>query len=109
MNTADQPSKGDSLHDVLDRVIGMIWRRRVIDGEENSRHALQNEKEQTRRAESVPPVALWFRTVEQIFVQVVQTKAFVKPVENFFPHRLGFLVEYLEHAIFAYPEFAISV
>ncbi len=86
MDAADQPAEGNAFHDVLDGVVGMIGGGSVINGQENPGHPLQNKKEQTRRAECVPPVALGFGAVKQIFVDIVQAKSFIQPVENFFPH-----------------------
>ena len=42
MDAADQPAKRDAVHDVIDAVVSVIGRRRVIDRQENPRHALQD-------------------------------------------------------------------
>src|SRR5690242_12292676 len=99
MDAADQPAKGNTLHDVLNGVIRMIRRRCVIDCEENPGGTLKNEKEQTRRAKGIPPVAFWLRTVEQVFVKIIQAKPFIQPVKDFFPHGLAFLVKDFEYTI----------
>ena len=35
MDAADQPAEGNAFHDVLDRIVGMIGRRSVINGQED--------------------------------------------------------------------------
>src|SRR6266498_4227633 len=109
MNAADQPSERDTLHNILNRVIRMIRRGRVINGQENPGGALQNKKEQTRRAECIPPVAFWFRTVKQIFVKIIQAKPFIQPIKDFFPHGLAFLVKDLENTVFAHTKFSKTI
>ena len=86
MDAADQPAEGHIVHDVLDAVVGVIGRGGVIDGQEDARQPLQNKKEQTGRAERVPPVAFRFGAVKQVFVHIVQAEAFIQPVVNIFPH-----------------------
>ena len=66
------------------RVVGMVGRGGVIHGQEDAGGALEQEQEQAGRAECVPPVALWFGAVEQIFLQVVQAEAFIQPGKSFF-------------------------
>jgi len=86
MDAADQPAEGHVVHDVGDAVVGVIGRGGVINRQENSRCALQNEQEQAGRAERVPPVPFRFRAFEQVFLHFVQAEAFIQPGEDFFPH-----------------------
>jgi len=86
MDAAHQPAESHIVHDVGDAVVGVVGRGRVVDRQKNSRHSLHNEQEQRGRAERVPPVALRFGAVEQVFLQFVQAEAFIQPAEDFFPH-----------------------
>src|ERR1044071_6224614 len=109
MDTTDQPSEGDTFHDVLNGGVGMIGRGSVVDGKENAGEPLKNKKEQTCRAKCIPPVTFWFRAIEQVLINIVQAKPFIQPVKDLFPHGSAFLIKDFENAFIGDAEIRVAV
>ena len=90
MDAADQPAEGHAIHNILDAVVGVIGRGRVVDGQENARDCLHHEQEQAGAAERIPPIAFRFGAIQDGLVQIVEAQTFIQPGEEFFEHGSAF-------------------
>ena len=77
---AHEGAERDLLFDELNTVVGMIWRRRIVDGEEHAGDGLEQEEKERRRAEHIDPAgAAGNRLVEQGPFDRLEIQAAVEP------------------------------
>jgi hypothetical protein len=86
VDAADEPAKGDAIHDVGDTVVGVIRRGGIVNRQEDAGRSLQQEQKQAGRAERIPPVAFRLRAVEDVGVKAVQAETLVQPEIHFIEH-----------------------
>jgi hypothetical protein len=64
VDASDQPAESYLVHDVLDARVGMVWRRHVINRQEDPGENLEQKQKQAGASQRIPPVDLWYFAIQ---------------------------------------------
>jgi hypothetical protein len=82
MEPANEFPKGDIIGDILDAVVSMFWRRRVVEGHKRPRGSLKEEKKEDNSSQREEPAHVAGERLGNVALRPGNGKSLLKPVIN---------------------------